>query len=158
MARKKRRGAQPSNVNALKSGFYSRTFSEAELVEIGRLAVAEHGLDEEIAMPRVLMRRVLESEMPAAEAVDLFGRASGQLRRLVVTRADLENRGDSEESVEAAAQRTGNPGAVTDFPRRRVLFVPLPDSTLECSAATKREGSCPPQPPSCARYVDSLLH
>ena len=66
MANKKSRGAQPGNANALKSGFYSRTFSEAELVEIGRLAVAELGLDEEIAMLRVLMRRVLESDMPAA--------------------------------------------------------------------------------------------
>ena len=102
---KRKKGAQPGNVNALKSGFYSRTFSEAELVEIGRLAVAELSLDEEIAMLRVLMRRVLESEMPAAEAVELFGRASGQLRRLVITRAGLEQRGESEESVEAAISR-----------------------------------------------------
>ena len=105
MAKKKKRGAQPGNANALKSGFYSRTFSEAELVEIGQLAVAELGLDEEIAMLRVLMRRVLESDMPPADAVELFGRASGQLRRLVVTRADLESRGESAESVETAIGR-----------------------------------------------------
>jgi hypothetical protein len=102
---KRKKGAQPLNVNALKSGFYSRTFSEAELVEIGRLAVAELGLDEEIAMLRVLMRRVVESEMPPAEAVELFGRASGQLRRLLMTRRELEKSGESTESVEEAIGR-----------------------------------------------------
>ena len=73
MAKKKSRGAQPGHENAPKSGFHSRTFSEAELVEIGRLAVAELGLDEEIAMLRVLMQRVLESEMPPADAVERHG-------------------------------------------------------------------------------------
>ena len=102
MAKKKSRGAQPGNENALKSGFYSRTFSEAELLEIGRLAVAELGLDEEIAMLRVLMRRVGESEMDAGEACELFGRASGQLRRLVLTKMELEKAGVSESSVERA--------------------------------------------------------
>jgi len=45
MAKKKSLGAQPGNANALKSGFYSRTFSEAELVEIGRRALAELGIE-----------------------------------------------------------------------------------------------------------------
>ena len=37
--------------------------------------------------------------------MELFGRASGQLRRLVVTRADLERKGQSAESVEEAIGR-----------------------------------------------------
>ena len=102
MARKKTRGAQPDNANAVKSGFYGRLFTEEEVVEIGRLALAELSLDEEISMLRVLMRRVVDSKLDPAEACELFGRASGQLRRLIATRDDLHNRGASEESVESA--------------------------------------------------------
>ena len=99
---KRKKGAQPSNVNAVKSGFYGRLFTEEEVLEIGRLAVAELTLDEEISMLRVLMRRVVDSKLDAGEACELFGRATGQLRRLIATRADLERQGESQGSVEAA--------------------------------------------------------
>lgn len=99
---KKSKGAQLDNVNAVKSGFYGRLFTEEEVVEIGRLALAELSLDEEISMLRVLMRRVVDAKLDPAEACDLFGRASGQLRRLIATRDDLQNRAASEESVESA--------------------------------------------------------
>ena len=101
----KSRGGQPGNVNALGSGFYAKTFSEEELVEIGRLAVAELGLDEEIAMLRVLMRRVLEAELTAPERIELLGRATGQLRRLLETRVELEAEGRSEDTVSRAMER-----------------------------------------------------
>ena len=99
------KGAQPGNVSALKHGFYSRTFSEQELVEIGRLAVAELSLDEEIAMLRVLMRRILEADLSAGDVIDLFGRATGQLRRLLKTKMELEAAGNSEDSVSAAIDK-----------------------------------------------------
>ncbi len=101
----KKRGGQRSNVNALRHGFYSRTFSEEELVEIGRLAVAELSLDEEIAMLRVLIRRVLEANLPAKDVIEMLGRAAGHLRRLVETKMELEAAGDSEDAVSRAVQR-----------------------------------------------------
>jgi len=101
----KSRGAQPGNVNALVAGFYSRTFTDEELVEIGRLAVADLSLDEEIAMLRVLMRRVLEAKMEAGDMIELFGRATGQLRRLLQTRMELEAEGRSEDTVSRAMER-----------------------------------------------------
>lgn len=99
------KGGQAGNVNALRHGFYSRTFTEEELVEIGRLAVAELSLDEEIAMLRVLMRRVLETDLPAKDVIEMLGRAAGQLRRLVQTKMDLEAAGDSEDTVSRAMER-----------------------------------------------------
>lgn len=99
------RGGQPGNVNALASGFYSRTFTDEELVEIGRLAVAELSLDEEIAMLRVLMRRVLDAELSPGEVIELVGRATGQLRRLLETRMELEAKGRSEDTVSRAMEK-----------------------------------------------------
>jgi hypothetical protein len=104
-SKRSKRGGQQDNVNALRHGFYSRTFTEDELVEIGRLAVADLSLDEEIAMLRVLMRRVLEADLSAAEVIELFGRATGQLRRLVETKMELESGGDSEDTVSRAMER-----------------------------------------------------
>lgn len=102
---KRTRGGQPGNVKALKHGFYSRRFTGEELREIGRLAVAELSLDEEIAMLRVLMRRILEADLSEREVIELFGRATGQLRRLLKMRMELEAAGRSEESVAAAMDK-----------------------------------------------------
>ena len=57
-----------------------------------------------------------------------------------------------EKEARRAAQHTGNPGVVTDSPRSRTRCVTMPDSALECSAATKRKGGSWLQPPSCSRY------
>jgi hypothetical protein len=60
------------------SGFYSRTFSEDELLDVGRLAAAgDVSLDEEIGMLRVCMRRVLEAD------IELLSRGVGQLATLM---------------------------------------------------------------------------
>lgn len=97
-------GAQRDNENALQHGFYSRTFTPEEMVEIGRMAVAELSLGEEIAMLRVLMRRILEGELLDHEVIKMFGRATGQLRRLVETKMRLEKAGQSDDSVSRAVQ------------------------------------------------------
>lgn len=101
------RGAQRSNENALKHGFYSRTFTSEEMVEIGRMAVAELSLSEEIAMLRVLMRRILTSDPPlrAEDVIEMFGRATGQLRRLVESKTRMEADGKSEDTVGKAMAR-----------------------------------------------------
>lgn len=55
---KRKKGAQPANTNALKHGFYSHRFNRLELKDLG--TVVTDGLDDEIALLRVVMRRVFE--------------------------------------------------------------------------------------------------
>jgi len=99
------RGGQPGNENAIKSGFYSRSFTDEELLEIGKLAVAELTLDEEIGMLRVVILRVLTSKLGPEKTVELVGRATGQLRRLIETRSKLQSAGESEGAIEQAVAR-----------------------------------------------------
>lgn len=63
----RRRGAQPGNQNAFKHGFYSRRFSSQDLNDLQENAGP--GLDGEIAMLRVIMRRLFE--VAQTEAADL---------------------------------------------------------------------------------------
>jgi hypothetical protein len=56
--RGRRRGGQPGNTNPLKHGFYSQHFKSAEAREVEGLQQA--GLQEEVAMLRVMIRRVVE--------------------------------------------------------------------------------------------------
>lgn len=66
------------------SGFYSRTFSEDELLDVARLAAAgDVSLDEEISMLRIAMRRVLEADIDPAKTLQLLSRAAGQLATLM---------------------------------------------------------------------------
>ena len=51
-------GAQPGNTNALKHGFYSRRFSNSECLDLE--THSQDGLDSEIAMLRIVTRRVLD--------------------------------------------------------------------------------------------------
>ncbi len=53
----KKRGGQTGNSNALKHGFYSRQFRQAESADL--LAVDPNCLDDEIRMLKVVARRVL---------------------------------------------------------------------------------------------------
>ncbi len=53
----RKRGGQPGNMNALKHGFYSRNFHELEGVDLANMS---EGLVDEIALMRVLVRRVFE--------------------------------------------------------------------------------------------------
>lgn len=53
---KRRRGGQPGNTNAVKHGFYARSFDEIEAADLE--AVLATGLSDEIMMLRVAIRRV----------------------------------------------------------------------------------------------------
>ncbi len=66
------------------SGFYSKMFTDEELLDVGRLAATgDVSLDEEIAMLRIAMRRVLEAPYDPARALQLLSRAAGQLATLM---------------------------------------------------------------------------
>jgi hypothetical protein len=58
MTVKKRKGAQPGNLNALKHGFYSRSFKDLENTDLE--AMLAQDLESEIAMLRVVVRRAFE--------------------------------------------------------------------------------------------------
>jgi hypothetical protein len=55
--RKTKRGGQPGNANAVRHGFYSRKFQDLEVEDLGQV---KGGLQDEIAMLRVSIRRVFE--------------------------------------------------------------------------------------------------
>ena len=55
--RKKQRGGQSGNSNALRHGFYSRKFQDLEVEDLSEV---KGGLQDEIAMLRVSIRRVFE--------------------------------------------------------------------------------------------------
>lgn len=60
-----RRGAPPGNTNALKHGFYARKFKPHQLDDYTR-AAAVTGLDEEIALLRLVILNLTEHCLPAA--------------------------------------------------------------------------------------------
>ena len=72
---RRKRGAQPGNANAVKHGFYSRTFHGDEVNDL-ETQLAE-GLNNEIAMMRVITRRVFDLASGAFkstdEAINLLG-------------------------------------------------------------------------------------
>jgi len=55
----KKRGAPIGNHNAVKHGFYSRLYTQAEVTDLSDMEILE--LDNEIELVRTLMRRVLAS-------------------------------------------------------------------------------------------------
>jgi hypothetical protein len=61
----KRRGAQPGNLNALKHGFYSRSFKDLENKDLEVMLAQD--LESEIAMLRVVARRAFELSTAPAE-------------------------------------------------------------------------------------------
>ncbi len=89
----RKRGAQPGNTNALKHGFYSRQFRELELADLE--AVLTRGLESEIAMLRVVIRRVLELAggiddfEQARDALSALGSAAARLATLLRTQKTL---------------------------------------------------------------------
>jgi hypothetical protein len=95
---RRRRGAQPGNTNALKHGFYSRHFrglAEAELQ-----AALSGGLDEEIAMLRLVVRQVfalakgVEQLEQGVKLLGALGVASIRLAKLLQTQQELGGSGD----------------------------------------------------------------
>jgi len=85
---KRKPGAQPGNVNAWKHGFYSRRFKALELCDLD--TILQNNLDDEIALLRVMIRRVFEIADSSAEsledwesALSTLGAASTRLAGLV---------------------------------------------------------------------------
>ncbi|MDD5371474.1 MAG: hypothetical protein PHQ40_20540 [Anaerolineaceae bacterium] len=95
----RKRGAQPGNTNAYKHGFYSRWFRELELAELEKVPL--RGVQDEIDMLRVLMRRLFElatSGSPeldtVSKALTTLGKASYHLGALLKVQADGNQQGD----------------------------------------------------------------
>jgi hypothetical protein len=99
----RRRGAQPGNKNALKHGFYARSFSNLEDRDLQTVAASD--LTSEIAMLRVALRRVFDSSSAATDpdtahaALTVLGQSASRLAGLLRNQRLLE--GSS--SVEVAA-------------------------------------------------------
>jgi len=81
----RKRGAPRGNQNARKHGFYSRVLDEAERLDL-ELAQGVEGIDDEIALLRVKIKSILESD---PENVRLIMEATNALARLVRTRYNI---------------------------------------------------------------------
>lgn len=104
---KRRRGGQPGNLNALKHGFYSRLYRSLETQDLGKLDAS--GLEQEIVLLRVLMRRTLELAEDGEELergvklLAALGLASARLAGLLRTQAGLgESNRNALEAIRAA--------------------------------------------------------
>lgn len=102
----RKRGGQPNNANALKHGLYARHFRTDELSDVS--AAMRNGLDDEIAMLRVVMSRVLNLAHDAEDLATLqellgsLGVASTRLSGLLKTQRLLA--GDHNETANAITQ------------------------------------------------------
>jgi hypothetical protein len=74
---KRARGAQPNNTNAVKHGFYSRRFDHLETSDLDIALL--NGLDDEIALLRVIIRRVFDYTNSADQTLDTWSTALGTL-------------------------------------------------------------------------------
>jgi len=81
----RKRGAPPGNQNARKHGFYSKVLDEAEQLDL-ELAQGVEGIDDEIALLRVKIKSILESD---PENIKLIMEATNTLARLVRTRYNI---------------------------------------------------------------------
>jgi len=82
---KRKRGGQPDNQNARKHGFYSNVLDEAEQLDF-ELASGVEGVDDEIALLRVKIKSVLETD---PGNVKLIMQATNTLAKLVKTRYNI---------------------------------------------------------------------
>ena len=77
---KKRRGAQPGNLNALKHGFYSRSFKELENSDLE--AMLAQDLESEIVNVAILAANPLERLVPDAQVIVAQATEIGNADRL----------------------------------------------------------------------------
>jgi len=80
-----KKGAPPGNQNARKHGFYSRALTEAEQLEMEE-AVYVDGVDQEIALLRIKLRELVESQ---PDRIDLHLEAANTIARLIRTRYQI---------------------------------------------------------------------
>lgn len=98
---KRRRGAQPGNINALKHGFYARHFGKMELKDLD--AILDKGLDSEINMLRVGIRRLFELTQENSDIergirlLSVLGSSATRLANLL--RTELLLGGDRQDKV-----------------------------------------------------------
>jgi hypothetical protein len=100
---KRKPGAQPGNINALKHGFYSRHFNQMELEDLD--AALEHGLQNELAMLRVAIRRFFDLAIrdedqdlvSAGQTLSLLSMAAGKLA--AITRIQHMLGGDQKDEI-----------------------------------------------------------
>jgi len=103
MTVKRKRGGQPGNTNALKHGIYSRFYRAIDLVDLEPLLAI--GLEEEIAMLRVLIRRSMaqneDRQDPDSflEVVKALSTAFGRLGGLVRVQKFITGTGDDKEDI-----------------------------------------------------------
>ncbi len=81
----RKRGAPKGNQNARKHGFYSKVLDEAEQLDF-ELASGVEGFDDEIALLRVKIKSVLETD---PGNVKLIMQATNTLAKLVKTRYNI---------------------------------------------------------------------
>ena len=108
---KRKPGGQPGNVNAWKHGFYSRRFKALELCDLD--TILRNNLDDEIALLRVMIRRVFEIADSNAETLDdwqsalsTLGAASTRLAGLV--RVQQLSSGKSQNIEDLLAEAIGD--------------------------------------------------
>lgn len=107
---KRKTGAQPGNFNALKHGFYSKRFSPLEKQDLD--AMLGEGLQDEIALLRVTIRRVFDLATQEGEnsetwlkALSTLGLASARLASLLRTQKNIQ--GDTSSVASALSQALG---------------------------------------------------
>ena len=104
---KRKGGAPKENQNARKHGCYSKVLSEAERLDF-RLLSEVDGVDEEITLLRVKLKRLLEQ---SPENLKLIMRLVNSLGRLVRMKHMIrqDKRESIEEGVRAVLRGTGLP-------------------------------------------------
>ncbi len=107
----RKRGAPPGNINALKHGFYSKRFNSGELLDL--LDIPEGSIHNEIAVLRVLTRRVvelMENDAPDPVILDFYkivGQMCMQISTLLRTQKLLDGNEDDRATIfKAIAQAT----------------------------------------------------
>ena len=97
-SQKRKRGGQPGNTNALKHGFYSHRFRNIELSDLD--SALSDGLVDEIALLRVIIRRVFEyadsgdQDLDAwTQTLNTLGAASTRLAGLIRTQQVISGNG-----------------------------------------------------------------
>jgi hypothetical protein len=107
---KRKPGGQPGNRNALKHGFYARQFRSQEAADLE--AYLRGGLEDEVAMLRVCIRRLLEWTPEPGEQVSLetsisrlnaLGSATARLSGLLKTQRILTGNTNEVEAALSAA-------------------------------------------------------
>ena len=114
---KRQRGGQPGNLNALKHGFYAKTFKKTETDDIE--CMDGQGLENEIDMMRIITRRFLELAQKAntmqesATVLNTLGMASVRLASLLrvqnLLKGDMKAKvmDDLEEALREVAKELG---------------------------------------------------